>query len=132
MTQLGVETTPARGSSEKPSDALATVIDNATALARAELRLAAAEAKGWLIRAGLGLALVWLALLLTQVFVLVLALSPLALSEHSVPRVGVMLAVSLLPVLVVSAFAVRELRALRQWQSGIHEGANNDDDTRQH
>jgi len=131
VTQVGVEATSARGSSDKPSDALATVIENATALARAELRLAAAEAKGWLFRAGLGLVLVWLGLMLTQVFVFVLALSPLALTEHSVERVAVMLAVSLLPAVVVSAFAVRELRGLKHLESKV-QGAKHDDDAQQH
>jgi len=132
VTPLGGEATPARGSADKPSDALATVIENATALARAELRLAAAEAKVWLIRAGLGLTLVWLALLLTQVFVLVLALSPLALSGHSGPRVAVMLAASLLPLLVVSALAARELRALKHLPLGVYEGTKNEDNPQQH
>ena len=130
MTPLSGEATPARGSPERPSDALATVIDNATELARAELRLAAAEAKAWLLRAGLGLALVWLSLLLLQV--LVLALSPLALSDHSVPRVAVMLAAALLPVLVVAAVAARELRALKHPQSGVYDGSKNEDNPQQH
>jgi len=131
VTPLSGEATPARGS-ERPSDALATVIDNATELARAELRLAAAEAKAWLIRAGLGLALVWLSLLLVQVLVLVLALSPLALSDHSVPRVAVMLAAALLPVLVVAALAARELRSLKHSQSGVYDGSKNEDNPQQH
>lgn len=132
MTPLGGEATSVRGSSDRPSDALATVIDNATELARAELRLAAAEAKAWLIRAGLGLALVWLALLLTQVFVFVLALSPLALSNHSGPRVAIMLAASLMPVLVVSALAARELRTLKRLQSGVYDEAKNEDNPQPH
>ena len=86
-----------------------------------------------MVRAGLGLILVWLALLLTQVFVLVLALTPLALSGYSTPRVAAMIAASLLPALLVSAFAVRELRGLKHLEAKqLREGAPSDGDTRQH
>jgi hypothetical protein len=93
---------------------LAAVVENATALARAELRLGAAEARAWLIRIGFGLVVLWLSLLLAQVFVLLLALSPLLLKEHSVQAVGGMLALSLVPALVAGAFAARELRRLKK------------------
>jgi hypothetical protein len=114
VTQLGVEAprTPERAP-DSPADALAAVVDNAAALARAELRLAAAEARAWLVRIGLGVALLWLGLMLTQGFVLLLALSPVLWSAQTWPRVTVMLLVSLAPTLGVFFFGARELRKLK-------------------
>jgi len=91
---------PERGSDD-PAEAVAAVVDNVTALARAELRLAATEAKAWLIRIGLGVGLLWLGLLLTQVFVLLVALSPVLLGAQSPMRVALALVLSLAPTLLV-------------------------------
>jgi hypothetical protein len=57
-----------------------------------------------------GLVLVWLSLLLVQVFVLLLALTPLFLEQHSLGRVLGMLALSLVPAAGVGALAAFELR----------------------
>lgn len=111
MTSQVVESAPAaRGALDTPAQAVASVIDNATALARAELRLGAAEARTWLVRMSVGLVLVWLSLLLTQVFVLLLALTPLLLEQHSLGHVLAMLALALVPTLGVGAAAAYELR----------------------
>jgi len=105
---------PQRSTLDTPAHALAAVIENATALARAELRLGAVEARAYFVRMGFGLVLLWLSLLLAQVFVLLLALSPLLLKEHALPEVGAMLALALIPALVSGAFAARELRRLKK------------------
>jgi hypothetical protein len=111
VTELGVGAPrQARPSPENPADALGAVLENATALARAEVRLAAAEARAWLIRIGFGLVLLWLALLLIQVAVLVLALSPVLVQASSWSIVGWVLALALVPAVVVTWLAVRELR----------------------
>ena len=111
MSQLGAGAPrESRPSPENPADVLAAVLDNATALARAEVRLAAAEARAWLVRIGFGLVLLWLSLLLVQVFVLLLALSPVLSAGASWSRVGGMLALALVPAVAVYLAAVRELR----------------------
>ena len=111
MTPQVVESSPSLGGAlDAPAQAVASVIDNATALARAELRLGAAEARTWLVRMSVGLVLAWVSLLLVQVFVLLLALTPLFLEQHSLGRVLGMLALSLLPAVGVGAFAAFELR----------------------
>jgi hypothetical protein len=114
VTQLGVEA-PLRnaGSPDNPAEAISAVVDSVGALARAELRLAATEARAWLVRIGLGLVLLWLSLSLIQVFALLLALSPVLFVSHPWPSVALMLVSSLGLVLVVSIFAVRELRRLK-------------------
>lgn len=103
----------ATGSPENPGEALAAVVDNVGALARAELRLAAMEAKAFLARIGVGLVLLWLALLLVQVFACLLALSPILFGSQPWPGVVWMLGISLALALGVSVFAVRELRRLK-------------------
>jgi hypothetical protein len=107
-----VESLPAAAGStlDTPAQALAAVFDNATALARAELRLGAAEARTWLVRMSFGLVLVWLALLLVQVFVLLLALTPLLLKYQPVGTVLLVLALALVPTLGVAGLAAYELR----------------------
>ena len=114
MTQLGVESsTRPRPATDTPAEAVAAVVDNVAALARAELRLAAMEAKAFMTRVGLGLVMLWLSLLLAQVFVLLAALSPILLKDQPWTTVALMLLLSLVPTLVVSVFAVRELRRLK-------------------
>lgn len=98
---------------ENPGEALAAVVDNVGALARAELRLAAMEAKAFVARIGVGLVLLWLALLLIQVFAGLLALSPILFGSQPWPGVVVMLGISLGLALTVTVFAVRELRRLK-------------------
>jgi len=99
---------------DNAAEALSAVVDNVTALARAELRLAAAEAKSWLTRIALSVAFAWLGLLLTQVFVLVLAFSPVLLSAHSPARVALTVLLALAPTLLVFLLLARELRKLKE------------------
>lgn len=101
------------GSPENPGEALAAVVDSVGALARAELRLAGMEARAFVARMGVGLVLLWLALLLVQVFACLLALSPILFGSQPWPGVVWMLGTSLGLALVVSLFAVRELRRLK-------------------
>src|SRR5688572_10137859 len=96
--------------SEAPGDALSSVAESTLALARAEVRLAVAEAKEWLIRVGRGLGLLWLGLLLAQVFVLLAALSPIFFSVWPSPVVVAALAISLAAALGTFGLAFHELR----------------------
>lgn len=124
MTQLGVESsTRPRPATDTPAEAVAAVVDNVAALARAELRLAAMEAKAFMTRVGLGLVMLWLSLLLAQVFVLLAALSPVLLQDQRWTTVALTLLLSLVPTLVVSVLAVRELRRLKDLG---HETNGND------
>ena len=121
MTQLGVQ--PPRATErapEGPAEALTAVVDNVAALARAELRLAAAEARAWLVRVGLGVSLLWLGLMLTQALVLLLAISPVLLTTQTWPRVICMLVLSLVPTLGVFFFAARELKKLKDIRNESH------------
>jgi len=105
---------------DNPAEALAVVVDNVTALARAELRLAAAETRAWLLRIGLGVALLWLGLMLTQVFALLVALSPVLLNAQSATRVTLVLLLSLAPTLLVFLLFARELRKLKETTHESH------------
>jgi hypothetical protein len=96
------------------SDALAAVVNSATAVARAELRLMKAEAKAWLTRVGLSLGLLWLFMLLLQIFVLVLALTPVLAQGRPWQTWGLMLLLSLVPTAVVGWLGLRELRGLKE------------------
>jgi hypothetical protein len=100
-------------SPDNPGEALAAVVDNLGALARAELRLAAMESRAFVARIGVGLVLLWLALLLLQVFAGLLALSPILFGTQPLSSVVLMLGISLGLALLVSVFAVRELRRLK-------------------
>lgn len=110
------------GSPENPGEALAAVVDNVGALARAELRLAAMEAKAFIARIGAGLVLLWLALLLVQVFACLLALSPILFGSQPWPGVVWMLGISFGLALGVSVFAVRELRRLKDMGRDADDG----------
>lgn len=114
MNHTGAET-PRRTaeSADTPAEAIAAVVDNVGALAKAELRLAAMEARAWLVRVGLGFVLLWLSLLLFQVFACLLAISPILFGSQPWPRVVTMLVVSLGLALGASMFAARELRRLK-------------------
>jgi hypothetical protein len=110
---------PSQASSESlrdpdATDALAAVVNSATAVARAELRLVKAEAKAWLTRAGSSLVLLWLSLLFLQVFVLVLALTPVVAYAHPWQTWGLMLLLSLGPAIGLGLLALRELRRLKE------------------
>lgn len=110
MTEVDwVSRAETRRAPEGPAAALSAVVDDAAALAKAEVRLAVAEAKAWLVRLGLGLVLLWLLLSFLQVLMLLAALSPLALVHHSISRVALMLAIALVPTLCVGLLAWREL-----------------------
>lgn len=99
---------------QNPGTAVAAVVDNLTALARAELRLAATEARAWLTRAALGVVLLWLSLLLVQVFAVLLALSPLLFATRPWPSVLACLLLSLVLAGTSAGFAARELRSLKE------------------
>jgi hypothetical protein len=114
MSELGGETRQGeRGVADNAAEAVAAVVDDVGRLARAELRLAATEARAWLVRIGLGLVLLWLSLLLIQVFVCLLALSPLLLVSYPWPSVALTLLLSVAIAAGVGFFAVRELRRLK-------------------
>jgi hypothetical protein len=113
VTQLTGEAQP-RAVTDNPAEALTAVVDSLGRLARAELRLAATEARAWLLRIGFGLVLLWLSLLLLQVFVCLLAVSPVLLVQHPWPSVAAALLLSLVLAVGVSLFAVRELRRLKE------------------
>ena len=100
------------------ADALAAVVNSATAVARAEVRLAKAEAKAWATRIAGGLVMLWLSLLLLQVFVLVLALTPVLAEGHSWQTWGLTLLLSLLPTVIVGLLALRELKRLKELGNG--------------
>jgi drug/metabolite transporter (DMT)-like permease len=97
------------------TDALAAVVESATAVARAELRLMKAEAKAWLTRAAVSLGLLWLSLLLLQVFVLVLALTPVLAHGHPWQTWGLMLLLALLPTATAGGLALRGLKRLKEF-----------------
>ena len=119
MSELGGETRQGeRGVADNAAEAVAAVVDDVGRLARAELRLAATEARAWLVRIGLGLVLLWLSLLLVQVFVCLLALSPVFLVGHPWPSVALMLLLSMSIAVAVAIFAVRELRRLKDKDVG--------------
>ena len=100
------------------SDALTAVVNSATAVARAELRLAAAEARAWLTRIGFGLVMLWLSLLLAQVFVLLVAVAPVLSQDHRWTVLGLMLFLSLVPAVSVFLLAMRELRRVKELGHG--------------
>jgi hypothetical protein len=112
-------------SPDNPGEALAAVVDNVGALARAELRLAAMEARAFIARIGAGLVLLWLALLLVQVFACLLAISPLLFGSQPWPSVLWMLGISFGLALGVAVFAVRELRRLKDMGRDADHGKSN-------
>jgi hypothetical protein len=127
VTQPRTEARP-RGPTpdDAPREALVMVVENATALAKAELRLAAAEGRAWMMKAGLGLGLLWLTLLLTQVFALTVVLSPLVLSSRPWPVAAAMLLASIIPLGLVGTLTLRELRSLRDVRKDLEPGEQNE------
>lgn len=115
MNQLSVDTPESvRSSADSPARALASVVDNVTALARAELKLAAVETRAWLTRAFLGVGLLCLAFLLTAVFALTLAMTPILLVDKPWPNIVGMLLVAAAPAATTALLALRELRKLKE------------------
>ncbi len=112
-----VKSSPAAASVDA-SDALTAVVNSATAVARAELRLAAAEARAWLTRIAFGLVMLWLSLLFAQVFVLLMALAPVLSQDHRWTTLGLMLSLSLVPAVSVFWLAMRELRRFKELGNG--------------
>lgn len=98
---------------DNPAEAISAVVDSVGALARAELRLAATEARAWLVRIGFGLVLLWLSLSLIQVFALLLAVSPVLFVSRPWLPVALMLGSSFGLAMFASIFAMRELRRLK-------------------
>lgn len=114
MTQASVESrTEARAAPDSPAAAFSAVVENAGALARAELRLAASEAKAWLARVGLVLLLLWVSVTSAQVLILLLAISPLVLAEHGAPSVALMLGLAALPAVIATVLTARQWRHLK-------------------
>ena len=121
MTPFDVRPQASPAPAQDAADALTAVVHRATAVARAELRLVKAETKAWLMRVGLGLFLAWLSALLLQIFVLLLAVTPVLAAEHGGVAVGAMLLLSLVPVLGASGFAWREFTRLKESRNGSDE-----------
>jgi uncharacterized integral membrane protein len=99
--------------SEEPSRALSAAAESAVALAKAEVKLAASEAKAWFSRIGLGAVFMWVASVLVQIFLLVLVLTPFLLSFRPWPIVVGTLGLGLLLAAVAGLVAMREFRRLR-------------------
>lgn len=114
MTPAAVKPSEASPPAVDASEALGAVVTSAMAVARAELRLAATEARAWLMKIGLGLILLWLSLSFGQVFVLLLALTPVLSQDHRWSLIGLTLLLSLVPTVSVSWLALRELRRLKE------------------
>lgn len=119
MTQADVKPSqaspgPMRDGDTDATDALAAVVNSATAVARAELRLAKAEAKAWLTHAGSGLVLLWLSLLFLQVLVFVVALLPVLAQGYAWQTWGLVLLLALVPTVSVCWLALRELKRLKE------------------
>lgn len=96
-------------STDASASSLTNVAESTLALVRAEVRLAL-EGRAWLTRLGWSLGLLWLGLLLTQVFSLLAALSPILLDTRPWYQVLAVLLLALVPALLALGFAARELR----------------------
>jgi hypothetical protein len=100
---------------EPPAHPSAQILDSAAALARAEVKLLWFHARRLGGRLGIALGLTWLAMMLTQLGVLMLLLSPLIVASYG----GVMLAASLAPALLLAAIAWAV--CIKKWL-GLSEG----------
>lgn len=96
-------------STDASASSLTNVAESTLALVRAEVRLAL-EGRAWLTRLGWSLGLLWLGLLLTEVFSLLAALSPILLDTRPWYQVLAVLLLALVPALLALGFAARELR----------------------
>ena len=88
---------PFRSPSEHPSPA--QILDSAAALARAEVKLLWSHARRLGERAAVAIALTWVAMMLTQIAVLLLAISPVIAKAYG----GVTLAVTVAPAALLAA-----------------------------
>ncbi len=109
---------PSSAPASDAADALTAVVHSATAVARAEVRLVAAEGKAWLTRIGLSIGLLWLSLSLLQLFVLLLALTPVLWKDHDWTALGLMLLLPLVPALSLGLLGWRQLRRLKEPGNG--------------
>jgi hypothetical protein len=89
------------GLNEPPSHPSAQILDSAAALARAELKLLWFHAQKLGVRIAVALGFTWLAMLLTQITVLILALSPIIIASYG----GMILAASAAPSLLLALIA---------------------------
>lgn len=96
-------------STDASASSLTNVAESTLALVRAEVRLAL-EGRAWLTRLGWSLGLLWLGLLLTEVFSLLAALSPILLDTRPWYQVLAVPRLALVPALLALGFAARELR----------------------
>jgi uncharacterized membrane protein YqjE len=83
-------------------------------LVRAELRLALAEAKGWMVQLARAFLLLWLLLLLLQLVVLLVAVTPLLSSNYGFAAIGTMLLLVLAPTGCVGLLLAREAKRFRE------------------
>jgi hypothetical protein len=108
----------------QPPHPSAQILDSAAALARAEVKLLWSHARRLGGRVAVALGLTWLAMTLTQLSLLLLALSPLIAASYG----AVHLAASLAPALLLSALAwglsIKRWLALNEGTSGQHNLAN--------
>jgi hypothetical protein len=94
-------TTAPVGLHQQASHPSAQILDSAAALARAELKLLWFHAQKLGTRVALAVGLTWIAMTLTQVALLVLALSPVIATSYG----GAVLAASLAPVVLLAVIA---------------------------
>lgn len=89
------------GLNETASHPSAQILESAAALARAEVKLLWFHAQKLGGRIAVALGLTWLAMMLTQIALLVLALSPVIATTYS----GAVLAASVAPAVLLSVLA---------------------------
>jgi hypothetical protein len=97
-----------------PGETVGAVVEGMTALLRAELRLAIAEAKGWMVQVARAFLLTWLLLLLVQLVVLCVAVIPLLIPERGWLSIVVMLLLVLLPTGCVGLLLAREAARFKE------------------
>lgn len=97
-----------------PGDTVGAVVEGVTALLRAELRLALAEAKGWMMQLARAFLLLWLLLLLLQLVVLFVAVVPLVASNHGLAAIATMLLLVLAPTGCVGLLLAREAKRFKE------------------
>lgn len=108
----------------QPPHPSAQILDSAAALARAEVKLLWSHARRLGGRVGVALGLTWLAMTLTQLSLLILAVSPLIVASYGVTH----LAASLAPALLLSAlawgFCIKRWLGLNDVTGGQRNSAN--------
>jgi len=109
--------TASTGLSEPGNHPSAQILESAAALARAELKLLWFHAQKLGARIALALGLTWIAMMLTQVALLVLALSPVIATSYG----GAVLAASAVPTVLLAAIAWS--LAIKRWL-GLAERSN--------